>query len=131
MSSASRRTSTSSSHTTSSVASSSSSSSANARRETRPRLSSTAIARSTAVPKSVTARAYGPLGGRTTCQVVRRFPARDRQAARGVGAAFEAADALALDRLGRVFETVLDCGLFQPSTTPSGGAYVARLAYVT
>jgi hypothetical protein len=83
------------------------------------------------VPKSVTARAYGPLGGRTTCQVVRRFPARDRQAARGVGAAFEAADALALDRLGRVFETVLDCGLFQPSTTPSGGAYVARLAYVT
>ena len=38
--------------------------------------------------------------------------AREKAAARGIRADFEVADALHLDRLGRVFETVLDCGLF-------------------
>ena len=38
--------------------------------------------------------------------------AREKAAARGIGAQFAACDALHLNRLGRQFQTVLDCGLF-------------------
>ncbi|HET9561021.1 MAG TPA: class I SAM-dependent methyltransferase, partial [Propionibacteriaceae bacterium] len=38
--------------------------------------------------------------------------AREKADARGIDAEFVVADALQLGRLGRLFETVLDCGLF-------------------
>jgi ubiquinone/menaquinone biosynthesis C-methylase UbiE len=38
--------------------------------------------------------------------------ARSKAVERGIEAEFAAADALHLERLGRTFETVLDCGLF-------------------
>jgi SAM-dependent methyltransferase len=57
--------------------------------------------------------------------------AREKAAARGVDAAFEAADALALDRLGRVFDTVLDCALFHTFDDDERRAYAASLASVT
>jgi hypothetical protein len=41
------------------------------------------------------------------------------------------ADALHLDRLGRIFETVLDCGLFHTFDGGERRAYVASLASVT
>jgi hypothetical protein len=41
------------------------------------------------------------------------------------------ADALHLDRLGRVFETVLDCGLFHTFDGDERRDYVASLASVT
>src|SRR5262245_51125924 len=37
--------------------------------------------------------------------------ARDKAAERGIAVDFVPADALALERLGRTFDTVLDCGL--------------------
>jgi ubiquinone/menaquinone biosynthesis C-methylase UbiE len=44
---------------------------------------------------------------------------------------FTAADALRLERLGRTFETVLDCGLFHTFDGAERPAYVAGLASVT
>lgn len=44
---------------------------------------------------------------------------------------FVAADAFHLDRLGRRFETVLDCGLFHALDDDERPAYVASLASVT
>ena len=41
------------------------------------------------------------------------------------------ADALRLERLGRVFETVLDCGLFHTFDSEERRDYVAGLASVT
>ncbi len=46
--------------------------------------------------------------------------ARQKAADRGIDAEFAAADALRLDRLGRSFDTVLDCGLSTRSTATSG-----------
>ena len=57
--------------------------------------------------------------------------AREKAAARGVDAAFEVADALHLDGLGRVFETVLDCGLFHTFDADERRDYAASLASVT
>ena len=57
--------------------------------------------------------------------------ARDKAAARGIDAAFMACDALQLDRLGREFDTVLDCGLFHAFDGEERRAYVASLASVT
>jgi SAM-dependent methyltransferase len=57
--------------------------------------------------------------------------ARDKAAARGVRADFVVADALHLDRLGRAFETVLDCGLFHTFDSDERRDYVASLASVT
>jgi SAM-dependent methyltransferase len=57
--------------------------------------------------------------------------ARGKAADRGLDAAFVAADALRLDRLGRVFETVLDCGLFHTFDREERRDYVASLASVT
>jgi SAM-dependent methyltransferase len=57
--------------------------------------------------------------------------AREKAAARGLGAEFALADALRLDRLGRTFDTVLDCGLFHTFDGDERRAYVAGLASVT
>jgi SAM-dependent methyltransferase len=57
--------------------------------------------------------------------------ARKRAADRGIDADFVVADAFHLDRLGRVFETVLDCGLFHTFDSDERRDYVASLASVT
>jgi SAM-dependent methyltransferase len=57
--------------------------------------------------------------------------AREKAADRGLDAEFVVADALHLDRLGRVFETVLDCGLFHTFDRDERRGYVASLASVT
>ena len=57
--------------------------------------------------------------------------AREKAAERGIDADFVVADAFHLDRLGRVFETVLDCGLFHTFDGDERRAYVASLASVT
>jgi len=50
---------------------------------------------------------------------------------RGIEVEFAAADAFELQRLGRRFETVLDCGLFHSFDRDERPAYVASLASVT
>ena len=57
--------------------------------------------------------------------------ARKEAAARGLDADFVVADAFHLDRLDRVFETVLDCGLFHTFDGDERRGYVASLASVT
>jgi SAM-dependent methyltransferase len=57
--------------------------------------------------------------------------ARAKADERGIEVEFAAADALRLDRLGRSFETVLDCGLFHTFDGDERPAYVASLASVT
>jgi SAM-dependent methyltransferase len=57
--------------------------------------------------------------------------ARARAADRGLEVAFAAADALRLERLGRRFATVLDCGLFHTFDGDERPGYVASLASVT
>jgi SAM-dependent methyltransferase len=57
--------------------------------------------------------------------------AREKAAGRGIDAEFVVADALHLHRLGRVFETVLDCGLFHSFDSDERRDYVASLASVT
>jgi SAM-dependent methyltransferase len=57
--------------------------------------------------------------------------AREKAAQRGIEAEFAAADAFHLERLGRRFETVLDCGLFHTFNADERPGYVASLAAVT
>jgi len=57
--------------------------------------------------------------------------AREKAADRGVEVEFAAADALHLERLGRSFETVLDCGLFHTFDGDERPEYLASLASVT
>ena len=57
--------------------------------------------------------------------------ARKKAEARGIDADFVVADAFHLDRLGRVFETVLDCGLFHTFDSDEQREYVASLTSVT
>jgi SAM-dependent methyltransferase len=57
--------------------------------------------------------------------------AREKAASRGIDADFVVADALHLDGLGRVFETVLDCGLFHTFDSDERRDYVAGLGSVT
>jgi SAM-dependent methyltransferase len=57
--------------------------------------------------------------------------AREKAAARGIRAEFMLADALRLDRLDRVFETVLDCGLLHTFDSDERRDYVAGLTSVT
>ena len=57
--------------------------------------------------------------------------AREKAADRGVDVEFAVADALQLERLGRVFETVLDCGLFHTFDADERLRYAASLASVT
>ena len=57
--------------------------------------------------------------------------ARAAAAERGLDAEFITADALRLARLGRTFQTVLDCGLFHSFDADEKVAYAASLASVT
>jgi len=57
--------------------------------------------------------------------------AREKAACRGIDADFAVADALHLDRLDQVFDTVLDCGLFHAFDNDERRDYVASLASVT
>ena len=59
-----------------------------------------------------------------------RSPGR-RPHDRGIEVEFAAADAFHLERLGRRFETVLDCGLFHTFDGDERPGYVASLASVT
>ena len=57
--------------------------------------------------------------------------AREKASSRGIKADFAAADAFQLERLGRRFETVLDCGLFHTFNAEERPGYVASVAAVT
>jgi SAM-dependent methyltransferase len=57
--------------------------------------------------------------------------ARAKAAERGIEAEFAVADALRLERLGRRFDTVLDCGLFHSFDVDERRDYAASLASVT
>ncbi len=57
--------------------------------------------------------------------------ARQKAEERGIEAEFAVADALHLERLGRTFDTVLDCGLFHTFNAEERPGYVASLASVT
>jgi SAM-dependent methyltransferase len=57
--------------------------------------------------------------------------AREKAAERGLKADFAEADAFQLERLGRRFETVLDCGLFHTFNADERPGYVASLGSVT
>jgi SAM-dependent methyltransferase len=57
--------------------------------------------------------------------------AREKAATRGIEVEFVFADALHLDRLGQVFDTVLDCGLFHTFDSEERRDYAASLASVT
>jgi SAM-dependent methyltransferase len=57
--------------------------------------------------------------------------AREKAADRGIAAEFAVADAFRLERLGRRFETVLDCGMFHTCDGDERPRYVASLASVT
>lgn len=57
--------------------------------------------------------------------------ARERAGDRGIDVEFVAADALHLERLGRAFDTVLDCGLFHTFEGGERARYAASLARVT
>jgi len=57
--------------------------------------------------------------------------AREKALSRGLQAEFATADALHLERLGRTFQTVLDCGLLHTFNADERPEYVASLASVT
>jgi SAM-dependent methyltransferase len=57
--------------------------------------------------------------------------AQSKAVARGLDAEFAVADAFELQRLGRTFRTVLDCGLFHTGDSDERLRYVASLASVT
>ena len=57
--------------------------------------------------------------------------ARKKATDRGIEVEFVATDALQLARLGRMFETVLDCGLFHTFDRDERPGYMASLASVT
>jgi SAM-dependent methyltransferase len=62
-----------------------------------------------------------------TALAIARAKAEDR----GIAVEFAAADAFELERLGRTFETVLDCGLFHSFDDDERPRYVTSLASVT
>lgn len=62
-----------------------------------------------------------------TALAIARAKARDR----GIEVEFDLADAFSLERLGRRFDTVLDCGLFHAFDGDERPGYVASLASVT
>jgi len=57
--------------------------------------------------------------------------AREKAADRGIEVEFALADAFHLERLGRRFETVLDCGMFHTCDGDERPEYVASLASAT
>jgi SAM-dependent methyltransferase len=67
-----------------------------------------------------------------TALAIAREKAAERQVAETrIKVEFAVADAFQLERLGRSFETVLDCGLFHTFNAEERAAYVASLASVT
>jgi SAM-dependent methyltransferase len=67
-----------------------------------------------------------------TALVIAREKAADRRIANPrIKVEFAAADALQLERLGRSFKTVLDCGLFHTFDDDERTRYAASLAQVT
>ena len=56
---------------------------------------------------------------------------KEKEKDRGIEVEFAAADAFQLERLGRMFETVLDCGLFHTFDRDERTRYVASVASVT
>ncbi len=56
--------------------------------------------------------------------------ARKKAEERGIAIEFAAADAFELDRLGRTFDTVLDCGLFHSFDAGERARYAASLGSV-
>ena len=66
-----------------------------------------------------------------TALAIARQRARERPKDRGIQVEFVAADALQLQRLGRTFKTVLDCGLFHSFDGDERTQYAASLASVT
>jgi SAM-dependent methyltransferase len=67
----------------------------------------------------------------TALAIARQKAKRREMETRGMKAEFLAADAFHLERLGRSFQTVLDCGLFHTFNGDERLAYVASLASVT
>jgi cyclopropane fatty-acyl-phospholipid synthase-like methyltransferase len=57
--------------------------------------------------------------------------AREKADQRGIDAEFATVDAFHLERLGRTFDTVLDCGLFHRLDAEQRPRYLASLACVT
>ena len=57
--------------------------------------------------------------------------AREKSRDRGIDVEFVAVDAFQLEGLGRLFDTVLDCGLFHTFDSEERPRYVASLASVT
>ena len=57
--------------------------------------------------------------------------AREKATHRGLNVEFTTADAFQLQRLGRTFDTVLDCGLFHTFDADERPRYAASLASVT
>ncbi len=57
--------------------------------------------------------------------------ARAKADDRGIEVEFAAADALQLQRLGRSFQTVLDCGLFHACDNDERAGYASSVASVT
>ncbi len=66
-----------------------------------------------------------------TALAMARQKARERTNDREIEVEFAAADAFHLERFGRRFKTVLDCGLFHTFEGDERPAYVASLASVT
>jgi SAM-dependent methyltransferase len=67
-----------------------------------------------------------------TALAIAREKAAERQIADpGIKVEFAVADAFQLERLGRIFETVLDCGLFHTFDGDERPRYAASLAQVT
>ncbi|MGH8950502.1 MAG: class I SAM-dependent methyltransferase [Acidimicrobiia bacterium] len=56
--------------------------------------------------------------------------AQEKAAQRGIGATFLVGDVLALDHLGRRFETVIDCGVFHVFDDPERVRYVRSVASI-
>jgi SAM-dependent methyltransferase len=78
---------------------------------------------------AVAARGLAVLGVDVAETAIERAGQKARE--RGVEAEFAVADALQLERLGRTFRTVLDCGLFHALDGDERERYVAGLGSVT
>jgi ubiquinone/menaquinone biosynthesis C-methylase UbiE len=66
-----------------------------------------------------------------TALAIARKKARERTNDSGIEVEFAVADAFQLERLGRMFQTVLDCGLFHTFNGDERPEYVTSLASVT
>ncbi len=73
-------------------------------------------------------RGHEAWGIDSSANAIRKARAKARE--RGVQVRFLKADALALGALGRVFDTVVDCGLFHTFSDPERERYVESLSSV-